>query len=513
MLNNRISIVTVTVWNGISHMKNAIYIIAHVLLMLAFVFPIPGCKSHREDRDRFADIRSDILDFMEDEQVPSVSVAVAQHGKIIWEESFGWANREKQIKATPNTMYELASIAKVYTTTALMILKERGLINIDAPVESYLGDVKIKSFGEDASGVTLRRIIQHTSGLPMLWGESARIDSNIPITQKEVFNKFAILAFKPGERELYSNLGIGLLTYVIENVSGKSYSDFLKENIFLPLGLTNTIRLSAPPATDEYAQQYDNSGKPWTYNSGFYASVHDLLRFGMFHLKNHLPDQKKILSDSTIEMMQTSIDPYSDFRLPWWVWEYKGYKALVFTGASGTILALLPEADLAIVVLANKMLANTPKVCKWIADEILDDLDESKRIPTGVRAQKKIQPPSLSHATLAGIWKGSIITHERELKVELSLGDAPMMRSQNVDGSWGKWMESMSSLPGSYSAGIFSAYFPIHIPIHDTEAHDHWTWIYVGLQRDTLRGYAVAHAADGPHYGLPYYINLGREKE
>ncbi|MBI5021587.1 MAG: beta-lactamase family protein [Ignavibacteriales bacterium] len=450
---------------------------------------------------------------MEDENVSSVSVAVAQHGKIIWEESFGMANREKQIKATPNTMYEIASIAKVYTTTALMILQERGLLDIDAPVESYLGDVKIKSFGVDASGVTLRRIIQHTSGLPMLWGEPAGTDTNFPIMQKEIFDRFAILAFKPGERELYSNVGIGLLTYVIENVSGKSYSDFLKENIFLPLGLTYTIRLTTPPSTDEYAQQYDHSGKPWTYNEGFYASADDLLRFGMFHLKNHLPDQRKILSDSTIDVMQTSIDPYSDFRLPWWVWEYEGYKTLVFTGASGTILALLPEADLAIVVLANKMQANTPKVCKWIADEILDDFDESKRLPTKIRTHKKIQPPTLSRVALAGIWQGSIVTHEWELQVELSLGNTPMMRSQNVDGSWGRWMESMFTLRGNYSAGIFSAYFPIHIPVHDTKEHNHWTWIYVGLHRDTLRGYAVAHAADGPHYGLPYYINLERKKD
>jgi len=72
----------------------------------------------------------------------------------------------------------------------------------------------------------------------------------------------------------------------------------------------------------------------------------------MFHLKDHLPDQKQILSDSTLDLMQTSIDPLSDFRLPWWVWEYEGLVALVFTGASGTIMALAPEADLAIVVLA-----------------------------------------------------------------------------------------------------------------------------------------------------------------
>ena len=324
-----------------------------ILLSLALPLLLSDCKSRREGEDRFSDVRSEILDFMEEENVPSVSVAVAQHGRIVWEEAFGWADREKKIRATPHTMYELASIAKVFTTTGLMVLKERGLLDLDAPVERYTGDVKIRTFGRDASGVTLRRIVQHTSGLPMYWGEASAADTHRPLTKKDVFARYGILAFKPGEREVYSNLGIGLLTHVIEEVAAQPYDDFLTQSVFIPLGLTNTKRLSAPATTDEYSQQYDHAGRPWTYEEGLYVSAHDLLRFGMFHLKDHLPDQKRILSDSTLDLMQTSIDPLSDFRLPWWVWEHKGFVALVFTGASGTIMALVPEADLAIVVRAT----------------------------------------------------------------------------------------------------------------------------------------------------------------
>ena len=116
----------------------------------------------------------------------------------------------------------------------------------------------------------------------------------------------------------------------------------------------------------------------------------------MFHLKDHLPDQQRILSDSTLDLMQTSIDPLSDFRLPWWVWEHEGYVALVFTGASGTIMALMPEADLAIVVLANRLQANTPKICRLIAETVLDDFKEEQRLPTRVRVQRKIRPADLS---------------------------------------------------------------------------------------------------------------------
>ncbi len=148
----------------------------------------------------------------------------------------------------------------------------------------------------------------------------------------------------------------------------------------------------------------------------------------MFHLKDHLPGQKPILSDSTIDLMQTAVDTMSDFRLPWWVWEYEGYQALVFTGASGTIIAFIPEADLAIVVLANRLQADTPRIARWIADIILETFDESKRIPTYVQARRKSMPQPLSRASLAGIWKGSIMTSERVLPVELSLGSVGALR-------------------------------------------------------------------------------------
>jgi len=485
-----------------------------VIWLVLLTIIISYCTTHNENMDIFSGIRPKIQDFMQKDKVPSVSVAVAQFGKILWEESFGWANREKQVKATPNTMYEIASIAKVFTTTGLMILKERGEIELDEPVITYLDDIKIKSFGVDVSGVTLRRIVQHTSGLPMYWGEPSPADTNQPFTQKDLLNRFAILAFKPGQREIYSNLGIGLLTYTIEKVSKQSYNDFLQQNILRPLGMKNTLYLSAPALGDEFAQQYDHAGNPWIYEQGLYASAHDLLRFGMFHLKDHLADQLPVLSDSTIDLMQTSIDALSDFRLPWWVWEYKGYKALVFTGASGTIVALLPEADLAIVVLSNRLQADTPRICGWIADVILDNFNERQRKPTQIQTRRKTQPGALSRKALTGLWKGSIETFQRALRVELSFSGsaAPQMRSMKDDSSWMEWVESMPSLRGNYSGGIFSAYFPIHIPVSDTRVHDHWTWIYIGMEGDTLQGYAVAHAADGPNYGLPYLIRLERAK-
>ena len=90
-----------------------------------------------------------------------------EDGKIIWEEGFGWADREKRIPATEHTMYSLASISKPITATGLMVLVERGLVDLDDPIDDYLGDAKLNGRAFDASEATVRRVANHTAGLPL----------------------------------------------------------------------------------------------------------------------------------------------------------------------------------------------------------------------------------------------------------------------------------------------------------------------------------------------------------
>ena len=118
---------------------------------------------------RFDDARAKIIEFVKESGVASVSVAVAKDGKIIWEEAFGWANREKRIKATPHTMYSLASISKPITATGLMVLVERGHIDINKPVNSYLARGKLTAYEGNVSEATVKRLLHHTAGLPMHW--------------------------------------------------------------------------------------------------------------------------------------------------------------------------------------------------------------------------------------------------------------------------------------------------------------------------------------------------------
>src|SRR5438270_651024 len=98
---------------------------------------------------------------------PSIAVAVAKDGKIIWEQGFGWADRARRIPAGEHTLYSMASISKPFTATGLMTLVQAGKVDLDRPVNDYLGAAKLRARVGDAAQATVRRVASHTSGLPL----------------------------------------------------------------------------------------------------------------------------------------------------------------------------------------------------------------------------------------------------------------------------------------------------------------------------------------------------------
>ena len=109
----------------------------------------------------FKDVHSLILKLLEKRKVPSITIAVAKDGEILWEQGYGWANREKKIKTTPDTEYHLASISKAMTATGLMVLVERGLVDLDRPANEYLGEAKLVARMGNADDATVRRLLFH----------------------------------------------------------------------------------------------------------------------------------------------------------------------------------------------------------------------------------------------------------------------------------------------------------------------------------------------------------------
>jgi CubicO group peptidase (beta-lactamase class C family) len=139
---------------------------------LLLASPTVFCSA-QEDQDsptpfdsRFQALREFVMNDIATGKVPSVSIAVAHNGEVVWAEAFGWADKENGIRAAPNTMYRLASISKPITATAVMRLVDAGLVDLDAPLEEYLGGITLRYYAGTPEAVTVRRVMQHRAGLP-----------------------------------------------------------------------------------------------------------------------------------------------------------------------------------------------------------------------------------------------------------------------------------------------------------------------------------------------------------
>ena len=121
-------------------------------LLLAVVGLAPPASA--QSSDPFASVRAAMQRMVDAVGSPSVAVAIAKDGRILWEDAIGWANREKRIPATANTMYALASISKPITATGLMVLVDRGQVDLDRPANAYLGAARLTGLAGNADGAT-----------------------------------------------------------------------------------------------------------------------------------------------------------------------------------------------------------------------------------------------------------------------------------------------------------------------------------------------------------------------
>ena len=228
-----------------------------------------------------------------DQDAFSGSVLVARNGEVLLDRGYGLANREWGVANAGDTRFRLASVSKQFTAAAVMILKERSLVDLDAPVKTWLPDAPAAW-----DGVTARRLLNHTAGLP----DFTRLDDYEALktqatTVEALIARFRDrpLDFQPGERFAYSNSGYILLTAVIEKASGQTYADFVRENLFQPLGMSDSgyddhavvlpRRASGYTPTDDGVANADYVDMSVPQGAGgLYSTTRDLLKWeqGLF---------------------------------------------------------------------------------------------------------------------------------------------------------------------------------------------------------------------------------------
>ena len=250
------------------------------------------------------------------------NVLIARGNKIIYQKSFGYRIKEKNQLLNDTTLFQLASVSKVITSIGILLLYEQGKLNLDQPVSDFLPEFPYQK-------ITIRNLLSHRSGIPnypyfcdQLLKDKTTILSNQDILDL-IVKQPTMCVLKPNKRFNYSNTNYALLALIIEKISQKSYSDFLKQELFIPLGMKHTFtHHNVDFFETNFSQGYTQTFKLVPHDrfdgvlgdKGIYTTTYDL-----FLLSSAL-FQNKLLSSQTQELAYTPYSPEkktSNYGLGW----------------------------------------------------------------------------------------------------------------------------------------------------------------------------------------------------
>lgn len=252
------------------------------------------------------------------------NIMVVKNHHVIYQKSQGYANWETQQPLTIQSSFELASVSKQFTALAVLMLYERQQLDLDDPLKLYIPELLF-------SNVTIRQALQHTGGLPnYMWllehsWNLEHLPSNNEMISLLVAERFPLL-FEPGRRHSYSNTGYALLASVVERVSGKSFSQFLRENIFETLDMRQTFTsvemLDSIHSTGNLASGHRRFWRCFRPNTpaihdrvlgdkGIHSSLEDLYKW------DQALYTEKLVSKKTLEIAYEPLLINKRFRIPY----------------------------------------------------------------------------------------------------------------------------------------------------------------------------------------------------
>jgi non-heme chloroperoxidase len=386
----------------------------------------------------FAPVERVVEDHMRRFFLPSVVISVARNGEIVWERAFGWADIERQRRATPETPYYMASITKSLTATALMTLVERGRVNLDAPANEYLGVARLHSSLWDANQATVRRVASHTSGLPNYWRDCPAPErQTCEPSRDRAIRRYGFLVRPPGTPPFgYSGLGYEILGDLIARQAGTTYAAYVHDAVFRPLGMRGCAMGDEPPPSA--ARPYNAGNKQprgailssTPAASVSWCSSRDLVRFGTALIGARMKGQRQILTPASIETMFAPevAAQGMHYALGWWRREdLFGYTAMIAQGGTfdaHTSLYLIPSERIAVAVVAN---SSHGTLWQTVSEATLSAMLPTfrQRYEAEKTAAAPPAPASAPPATVTtpgtGTWRGVVRTPDGALPVIMNV--------------------------------------------------------------------------------------------
>jgi CubicO group peptidase (beta-lactamase class C family) len=310
--------------------------------------------------------------------VPGGSVLIVQDGKVLYKKAYGMADLEAHTAATTATNYRLASFTKQFTAMCIMMLAERKKLSLDEPLPAFFPD--FPAYGKQ---ITVRHLLTHTSGM-LDYEDLMPADTKVPIVDKgalELLKKQDKTNFPPGSEYRYSNSGFVVLALIVEVRSGMSFAQFLKKNIFDPLGMAKTVAFENGISTvsnraygyTKREKGYERTDQSMTSSTlgdgGIYTSVDDL-----FHWDQALYTTKLVKRES----LERAWTPFTlttgkrtEYGFGWFVKDYRGLHTVQHDGSTigfRTAILRVPERKFTVIALVNRNDGKPGEIAQKIVD-------------------------------------------------------------------------------------------------------------------------------------------------
>jgi CubicO group peptidase (beta-lactamase class C family) len=338
-----------------------------------------------------------VNDYLRRKQIPGCTLMVRHNGEVVLCQGYGVANLEHGVRVTPQTVFQSGSMAKQFTAMAVMMLVEQHKLLLDDPIAKYLG------FPKKWSVITVRHLLTHTSGLGD-YPESFSLQKDYTEDELLKMIKARPLSFAPGEKWIYSNLGYVTLGILIHKVTGEFYGDFLKKNVFDPLGMSQTRVISEADIIPNRAAGYRLvegvlKNQKWvapsvntTADGSLYFTIEDLAKW------DEALQAEKLISHAGYEQMWSPVKLNNGntarYGFGWRIAKTdSGHRMQEHGGAwqgFASYIARYPDDHLAVAVLSNRAGASAGYIAKRVAGLYLPAL--APRVYSAV----KLDPAILS---------------------------------------------------------------------------------------------------------------------
>ena len=329
-----------------------------IALFLAFC-SLPSFAA-TDDFDRYVQLQ------IERQHIPGLSLAILRGDRVVKMRGYGLADVEQGVAATADTVYEIGSVTKSFTSMAVLLLREQGRLSLDDPLGNFLPEVP-----DTWKPVTIRQLLSHTAGVPDYEEVMGYESYRLAMTPAQVYAYVAAkpLDFAPGSKWNYSNTGYYLLSLVIEKVSGEKYIDFVTKHILVPAGMAHTRSSEPDDLIPHRASGYDyperlrnrDAMQPSaTGGAGMLVStIGDMVRWAAVLKKQEIlkPESYALMFTDTL----LTDGSRAGYGFGWFVAPMRDHRAIAHSGGTagfGCNFLYLPDDDVTIIVLTNTGTAN-----------------------------------------------------------------------------------------------------------------------------------------------------------